>query len=107
MAQDLPRAVVFDLDGTLADTAPDLHVCANQMLDEMGLPPLGLAQVTSFIGEPGYGFVADLRPDPDPAIEISLFGDGLPFDVPTPSTLGLFAAAIGTVASGLRARKRR
>lgn len=83
-------------------------IASQGFFDESGnLVTLAPTTVTSFIGEPGYGFVADLRPDPDPAIEISLFGDGLPFDVPTPSTLGLFAAAIGTVASGLRARKRR
>jgi phosphoglycolate phosphatase len=49
--QSLPHAVVFDLDGTLVDSAPDLHVCANQLLAELDLPALSLAQVTGFIGE--------------------------------------------------------
>lgn len=34
------HAVFFDLDGTLADTAPDLGGALNQMLSEAGLPPL-------------------------------------------------------------------
>ena len=44
------RIVVFDLDGTLVDSAPDLHAAANRMLDEIGRPPLSLAQVTGFVG---------------------------------------------------------
>lgn len=34
------RAVLFDLDGTLVDTAPDLSAAANHIRDCVGLPPL-------------------------------------------------------------------
>ncbi|WDZ95205.1 HAD-IIIA family hydrolase [Herbaspirillum sp. WKF16] len=34
-----PRAILFDLDGTLADTAPDLAAAANFLREERGLPP--------------------------------------------------------------------
>jgi phosphoglycolate phosphatase len=44
------RAVVFDLDGTLVHSAPDLHAAANRMLEEIGEAPLTLAEVTSFVG---------------------------------------------------------
>lgn len=37
------RAVLFDLDGTLADTAPDLGYALNRMREARGLPPLPLA----------------------------------------------------------------
>jgi 2-phosphoglycolate phosphatase len=42
-AMVLPQAVLFDLDGTLADTAPDLGHAANLVREELGLPPLPLA----------------------------------------------------------------
>jgi phosphoglycolate phosphatase len=34
-----PRAILFDLDGTLADTAPDLAAAANFLRGERGLEP--------------------------------------------------------------------
>ena len=43
-------AIVFDLDGTLIDSAPDIHAAANRMLAGEGLDPLDLATITSFIG---------------------------------------------------------
>ena len=43
-------AIAFDLDGTLVDSAPDLHAAANRMLAEFGRPALTLPQVTGFIG---------------------------------------------------------
>ena len=42
--------IVFDLDGTLVDSAPDIHAAVAQMLRAEGLAPLDLATVTSFVG---------------------------------------------------------
>jgi phosphoglycolate phosphatase len=44
-------AVVFDLDGTLVDTAPDLHRVLARLLDELGRPPPTLAEVRAMVGE--------------------------------------------------------
>ena len=44
------KSIVFDLDGTLIDSAPDLRAAANGMLSDEGLPPLDLGTITSFIG---------------------------------------------------------
>jgi phosphoglycolate phosphatase len=43
--------LVFDLDGTLIDSAPDLCAALNQMLAERGYPPLVLPQVRQMIGD--------------------------------------------------------
>ena len=44
------KAAVFDLDGTLIDSAPDLHATANKLMAEMQLPEINLEIITSFIG---------------------------------------------------------
>jgi phosphoglycolate phosphatase len=46
----LPRAVLFDLDGTLIDSAPDINCAVNELLETRALPPLTLPQVKSMIG---------------------------------------------------------
>lgn len=44
------KAVLFDLDGTLLDTAPDLVTAANAMLGELALPALDAQSIKNFIG---------------------------------------------------------
>lgn len=43
-------SIIFDLDGTLIDSAPDIHAGIAQLLQEERLAPLDLATVQSFIG---------------------------------------------------------
>ena len=44
------KAVLFDLDGTLLDTLPDLHAATNAMLLDLGHPELPLESVRSYVG---------------------------------------------------------
>lgn len=51
MASRLPvEAVLFDLDGTLVDTLPDITWCLNQVLLEHGCPTLTTETVRGYIG---------------------------------------------------------
>jgi phosphoglycolate phosphatase len=43
--------LIFDLDGTLVDSAPDLRAALNEMLRERGCGPLSLPQVRRMIGD--------------------------------------------------------
>lgn len=43
------RAVLFDLDGTLLDTALDLAQALNRLRAENALPPLGYERIRSFV----------------------------------------------------------
>ncbi len=45
------EAVLFDLDGTVADTAPDLGAAANRLRQEAGLTPLPLAALRPYTSQ--------------------------------------------------------
>ena len=45
-----PPTIVFDLDGTLVDTAPDLISALNHVLAAEGLPPIPLKSARNMIG---------------------------------------------------------
>ena len=52
------RAAVFDLDGTLVDSAPDIHAAANAALAAQGLGAITHAQTVEFLGDGSEVFVA-------------------------------------------------
>ena len=61
---------MFDLDGTLVHTAPEIAQAANWMLADLGKPILPLAQVQSYIGEGAVKLInrcltADLHAEPE------------------------------------------
>ncbi len=73
------KAVVIDLDGTLLDTAPDIAEAAQRMLRDLGMAPVGLEKIQSFIGNGIANLVrraltGDMQGRPDEA----LFARALP-----------------------------
>jgi phosphoglycolate phosphatase len=46
----IPTALL-DLDGTLVDSAPDLHAALDRLMAARGLPPFALAEVAAMIGD--------------------------------------------------------
>ena len=50
VAQVLPRTVIFDLDGTLVDTSPDLTAALNAVLVAAGRRPLPEEEVRPLVG---------------------------------------------------------
>jgi phosphoglycolate phosphatase len=54
--------IVFDLDGTLVDTAPDLTAATNHALSLKGLAPMTVAELHPFIGHGSFVMIeAGLR----------------------------------------------
>mgnify|MGYP000101637650 CR=1 FL=1 len=50
MSTGAPRAVLFDLDGTLVDSAPDIAAAADLALTDCGLAPRGIERIRGYIG---------------------------------------------------------
>lgn len=53
----MTKAVLFDLDGTLADTAPDLGRALNAQRERHGLPPLPLEGIRPFASKGAQGML--------------------------------------------------
>ena len=53
----MARAILFDFDGTLADTAPDLGGAVNRLREERGMAALPIAQVRPFASSGARGLL--------------------------------------------------
>jgi phosphoglycolate phosphatase len=65
----VPRLAVFDLDGTLVDSAPDLHAALDRLMAARALPGFARAEVVAMVGDGAKVLV-----------ERALGARGLPFD---------------------------
>ena len=68
-------AVLFDLDGTLVDTAPELTQAFNHSLQRNGLEPVTLAQCRGLIGAGVEGLVGQLLPHLSTELRRGVLGD--------------------------------
>lgn len=53
--------IVFDLDGTLIDSAPDIQGIANAGLEKIGFAPITLEETHKFIGAGIQNFIEQMR----------------------------------------------
>lgn len=83
----LPKLVMFDLDGTLVDSVPDLAVAVDSMLAQLGRPPAGIDAVRLWIGN---GSRVLVRRALAGSLEHAQVDDAL-----TDQALALFMAAYG------------
>lgn len=70
-----PEAILFDLDGTLIDSAPDIAAALNEVFARRGLPPFDLPAVKRMIGgglpkliERALAAHSISEPDPQPIV---------------------------------------
>ncbi len=62
------EAVLFDLDGTLADTAPDMALTVNRMLARRGLQAVAIGEVRRYVSSGARGMIGaafGLAPEDD------------------------------------------
>ena len=58
MKPELPRAALFDLDGTLIDSKGDIAAACNAALASVGGSPLPVDVIASFVGDGSAKLVA-------------------------------------------------
>ncbi len=83
-----PAAVLFDLDGTLLDSAPDFVVTANRMLQARGMPEVSLEQLRPAVSKGARAMLAVAFPQMGEAERHSL----------VPEFLEIYASLIGQYA---------
>jgi phosphoglycolate phosphatase len=96
--------IVFDLDGTLIDSAPDIHALANRVLATWGAAPISMEQGRGFIGNGAGVFVQRMRaargiPDDAHARVLAAFlagyDDAVGLTVPYPGVAAALAVLAG------------
>lgn len=66
-ALGFPKAVLFDLDGTLLDSAPDMLAATNAMLAARGRAPMTLEGLRPHVSKGARAMIGAAFPDADPA----------------------------------------
>lgn len=73
MTQSQIKLVMFDLDGTLVDSIPDLAWSADRTLERLGLPLCGIDKTRDYIGNGLFTLIKriltqDMNQEPDPEL---------------------------------------
>jgi phosphoglycolate phosphatase len=73
MPAAFPRAVLFDFDGTLADSYDAITASTNYVRAVNALPPLPEAEIKKHVGRGLEKLLADLVPGTDPALNVTVY----------------------------------
>lgn len=78
LKNNTPELIMYDLDGTLVDSVPDLAVAIDQMLEELGRPSAGESKTRLWVGNGIPSLVKraladDMKGDQPGAVDASLF----------------------------------
>jgi len=65
MKESALQAVLFDLDGTLVDTAPDIAAALNALLQQQGRPALDYERIRPVVSQGGAALITLAFPDTD------------------------------------------
>lgn len=84
MAGKLPELVIFDLDGTLVDTAPDLCASLNHALGSVGRPAVDAETVRHLVGHGARALI-------ERGLALSGGGDDATVQQALPAFLGFYA----------------
>ena len=63
------KAVLFDLDGTLLDTVPDIQASVNDMLRRHGYPEIDYAQTCAYVGDGAKMLIERALPEGAPDLD--------------------------------------
>ena len=67
LSSGFPSAVLFDLDGTLLDSAPDMLATANRMRAAHGIGPMALAQLRPHVSRGARAMLGAAFPEVEAA----------------------------------------
>ncbi|MBO0699856.1 MAG: HAD-IA family hydrolase, partial [Zavarzinella sp.] len=93
------RAVLFDFDGTLADSYTAITASVNHVLTRYGRPTLSEATVRTLVGHGLENLMADILPDIDPKAAARLYREH------HPTVMNSHTRLLPGVADGLAALK--
>lgn len=101
------RGVIVDLDGTMVHTAPDFQVAINRMRAELGLEPLSVETIISFVGKGSENLMRRvLDVDYESAVAESLYEQALDsYKRHYEEINGLYSSVYDGVSEGLAAMK--
>lgn len=72
------KAIIFDLDGTLLNTSPDIQYVLNRSLQKFSLPPVPMEKLYAMLGDGAYNLVYRAVPEGKKTLVEDVYNDYVP-----------------------------